>query len=322
MITEKKIFVVPELEGQKRLDIFLVEHLQLSRGEIQKMIKNNKVQVNGKLPKKAGDMIRQGDAIDVYFIEEEPVEVSQEDLELYKKIEIIADETDYIVINKPAGLLVHPTQADEPATLAHWLVQKYPGIRGVGENAERPGIVHRLDREASGLMVVAKNQKAFEHLKAQFKQREVEKFYTVLVHGVVEAQHDTLDFEIDRGNDGRMVSRPKTDKLALDKVYKRQPGKTALTEFWVEKVFVNFTLLKVKIHTGRTHQIRVHMYAYNHHVVGDELYHQHRGRKYDKQLGRLFLHAQRLVFQNTQGESVDYELKLPKELSLFLQTLK
>lgn len=286
------------------------------------MIKSNCVTVNGVLPKKAGDSLKGGETIVVVEAEQMPNVATREQLAIYDEIEVIADTKDYLIVNKPSGLLMHPTQAQEPVSLADWLVRTYPALKGVGEHADRPGIVHRLDKDASGLIVVAKHNDAFAHLKAQFKDRTVEKIYTILVHGEVASEHDTLDFEIDRGTDGRMVARPKTDKLALDKVYKRQPGKNALSEFWVEKRYLNFTLLKVKIHTGRTHQIRVHMYAYNHHVVGDELYHQQRGRKFDKQLGRLFLHATRLGFHDLQGNAVEYETVLPDQLQEFLTKCK
>ena len=203
------------------------------------------------------------------------------------------------------------------------MLKNYPKLKGVGEYENRPGIVHRLDREASGVMVIAKNQKMFDHLKNQFKKRETEKEYSVLVHGKIENDHGEIDFDIDRSKDGRMASRPKTNRLSLRTIMKIQFGKDALTEFWIERRFARYTLLKVQIHTGRTHQIRVHMLAFNHPVVGDTLYFNKKlNMTRDKELGRLFLHASHLCFRDLKDKKVCFELKLPSELDKFLGELK
>ncbi len=232
-------------------------------------------------------------------------------------------------------MLVHPTQANEKGTLADWLVKKYPEIKNVGDShspctpslAEgenlRPGIVHRLDKDASGLLVVARNQQMFEHLKRQFQDRAVEKQYLVLVYGKIPSNEGIIDFEIDRGQEGKMVARPKLDKLKIKNVGKEQPGREAITEFWVEKRFSRFTLVSVKIHTGRTHQIRVHFFAYGHPVVGDRLYFNKKlFKKSDKKIERLFLHAEKLCFNDLDGEKKCFESALPEDLQLFLKNLK
>src|SRR3989338_5876938 len=128
-------------------------------------------------------------------------------------IRIIADTHDYLVVDKPAGLFVHETTKGESETLAAWLLERYPEISSVGDDPKRPGLVHRLDREASGVLVIAKTQASFTHLKTQFQARSVEKEYRVLVHGKLEQEYGVIDFPIDRGNAGRMVSRPKTNPL-------------------------------------------------------------------------------------------------------------
>lgn len=311
------------IEERKRLDVFLAEELQMSRSQVQKLIEEDLVLLNGKLPKKAGDSLKYGDLIDIKEAPKKIItkEVVKQEANLFSKIKIIKETDDYLVINKPAGLLVHPTEAEEKNTLAHWLVEKYPSIKKVGEDPVRPGIVHRLDREASGLLVVAKTQKMFKHLKDQFKKSEIVKEYNVLVHEVVEKDFGEIDFLIDRGPDGRMVSRPKIDELSLKHVTKVQPGKKALTEFTVEKRYINYTLLNVRIYTGRTHQIRVHMFAYGYPVVGDDLYYNKRFKKYAKDLGRLFLHAYHLQFTDLQKNIVDTEIKMPKELQDFLKDI-
>jgi 23S rRNA pseudouridine1911/1915/1917 synthase len=239
-----------------------------------------------------------------------------------EQIKIIAETPDYLVLNKPAGILVHPTQANETDTLADWLKENYPKIKKVGDAPERPGIVHRLDREASGLLVVAKNQKMFDVLKKQFQEREIEKEYLVLVYEKILADEGEIDFEIDRGREGRMVSRPRIDKTLLKNVDKDQPGKESLTEFWVEKRYARFTLLRVRIHTGRMHQIRVHMFAYNHPVVGDQLYLNRKLiKKNEQKIDRLFLHSAKLCFNDLKGEKKCFESELPLELKEYLKKL-
>lgn len=320
MIDKVITIVVPLLESTMRLDIFLAEELSISRSQIQHLIHDHGVRVNGKLPKKPGDSLHSGDTIlivpQVAADQLEPTVASKQS---FNNIIVLEETNDYVVINKPAGLLVHETDAHEVGTLADWIVEKYPEIRGVGEAANRPGIVHRLDKEASGLMVIAKNQAMFDKLKEQFQARTIDKEYLVLVHGVMPDTYGTIDFLIDRGSDGSMVSRPKIDKTTLKGVTHEQPGKAALTEYTVIKQYARFALLRVKIRTGRTHQIRVHMRAFNHPVVGDDLYFNSKlNRKRDHLLGRLFLHATKLGFDDLGDKRVVFEAALPDVLEKFL----
>lgn len=317
----KKI-TVPE-GASKRLDVFLVDALELSRAKVQEFIHAGQVTLNEKLPKKPGDQIKSGDKVVVDqtpVVREKPQ--TEEEVAMQEEPRILLETKDYLVLHKPAGLLVHPTKKQEKQTLVAWLLHQYPTLKKVGDSSDRPGIVHRLDKDASGVMVVAKTQKMFKHLKEQFQNRAVEKYYTVLVHEDVEKDHGMIDFAIDRGPDGRMVARPKTEKQAVRTALLMQPGKEALTEFWVQKRFTRFTLLKVRIHTGRTHQIRVHFYAYNRPLVGDVLYYNQKlNRKRDKELGRLFLHATELIFKDLAGEAIDVVDELPEELATFLEQL-
>lgn len=323
MKAQEKIKITSEQAGQ-RLDIFLNEFLGITRSQIQKMIKYGTIRLNREQPKKSGEKLSVGDIIDFA-----PEKKTKKDIKVTKekktkkiKLKIVEETPDYLVVNKPAGLLVHPTEAQEENTLADLLVEQFPEIKNVGESAVRPGIVHRLDREASGLLVVARTEKMFKHLKKQFKNREVEKEYYVLVYGHFADKHGTIDFEIDRSRDGRMVCRPKTDKLKLKNVNKIQPGKEALTEYWVEKEIGRFSFLRVRIHTGRMHQIRVHMFAMNHPVVGDTLYFNPKLiKKNDTKLDRLFLHSYHLAFADLKKEKVEFEIELPKELKDYLETL-
>lgn len=327
MINKNKIIVASE-ENNERLDIFLSQKLLLTRSQAQKLIERGLVLVNGETPKKAGDRLHGRDVVEFTkddFSASTNFEVGKEKIKSLKdyKVEVIFESEDYVVIVKPAGLLVHPTEARESGTLVDYLLKKYPEIKNVGDSAERPGIVHRLDKEASGLLVVARTQKMFKHLKKQFQNHEVGKEYSVLVYGSMGSDQGVIDFDIDRGRDGKMVSRPKTDFLKLKNADKVQPGKKAITEFFVEKSFSRFALLRVIIYTGRTHQIRVHMFAYGHPVVGDVLYfNRHLFKKGDKKLNRLFLHAQKLCFVDLKKKKVCYTSDLPEELKNYLKDLK
>ncbi|MDD2758077.1 MAG: RluA family pseudouridine synthase [Patescibacteria group bacterium] len=330
MKKNKTILVTSESAGG-RLDVFLSEKLKTSRSQIQKMIDNNQIEINGRVPKKYGEIVKERNEIAVKHTkstrgkhlstdEEGKSEIRNQKIEnIVADPKIIAVTPDYIIVNKPSGLLTHQTQAEEKNTLAGWLAKKYPEIKKVGDDPARPGIVHRLDKEASGLLVVARTQKMFDHLKKQFKNRTINKEYHVLVHGQVAKDWSEINFPISRS--------ATADKMAAspEKVrgLKSDIGKEAKTEFSVAKRFVNFTLLKVKIHTGRMHQIRAHMLAYNHPVVGDPLYFQKKQKRaWDKKCGRLFLHSAKLGFKNLDGEEAEYESPLPKSLSSFLKQLK
>jgi len=305
----------------KRLDIFLTEKLKISRSQAQKILIENDIFVNEKKINKAGHWLKNNDQI---IIKQKPKEkITAIKKELVKKtnykIKIVSETKDYLVIEKPNGLLTHSTDKNEPDSLAAILVKKYPELKKVGDDPKRPGIVHRLDKEASGLLVVARTQKMFENLKNQFKNRLVEKEYSVLVHGQVAKDWDEIKFPIERSRTSdRMAAIPATLRGEAT-----ISGKNALTEFWVEKRFVNFTLLRVKIHTGRMHQIRVHMLSYNHPVVGDPLYFQKkRKNKWDKICGRLFLHCTHLAFSDLDNQRQEFKSSIPKELENFLPLLK
>lgn len=329
----KTLIVKAKLLGS-RLDVFLSEELGITRSQAQKLLKHGLILVNEKEPKKAGDRVKLGDKITIQEISTNIVSAqinlqkkdTKKKLEMTKwDIKIVAETPDYVVIEKPAGLLVHPTQAREKNTLVAWLTKKYPKIKTVGdEPAVRPGIVHRLDKEASGLLVVAKTQPMFDHLKEQFKNRTIEKEYFALVHGRVTKDWDEINFPIARGeNIDRMAARPVLKRIGKQSLVALDEGeKEAKTEFLVEKRFANCTLLRVIIHTGRMHQIRVHLLAYNNPLVGDPLYFQKkRKRNLDEKLGRMFLHSIKLGFTNLNGEKQIYHSPLPAILANFLTQL-
>ncbi len=334
--TSKKIKVSTKSDNQ-RLDIFLSERLNITRSQAQKMTKESLIEINEQLPKKPGSKIKKGDEITIKKPKKNKPVKNNKQVKIegkkftLKDIKIISENKDYIIINKPAGLLVHPTEKDEKNTLSKVLLKKYPELKNIGEDPIRPGIIHRLDRDASGLMIVTRTQKMFNHLKKQFKNRTINKEYFVLVHGRTDSENGRIDFPIARSKNGeRMAALPSAPNGTLRDMDKTLKGghrykksRDAFTEFWIEKKYINFTLLRVKIHTGRTHQIRVHMLAYNSPVVGDNIYYQKKQkRNYDKKCGRLFLHSNKLGFKDLNDKNQEFTSKLPKNLSEFLQKIK
>lgn len=288
----------------ERLDTALARYLGVSRAKAQRAIKDGRVLVHGDVAK-AHAMLPTGTEI----------EVAEQMLHTAAKteapaLEVLFENDDVLVVNKPAGLLVHPTLASHEPTLMDAVLKYDPKIKGVGGDLHRSGIVHRLDREASGVMIVARNDKAHRFLKAQFKERLTEKHYTVLVLGKVADQHGTINFPIARSSTrSRMAARPVS-----------QEGKEAITHYEVSQRFTTSTLLDVRIETGRTHQIRAHFFAISHPVAGDKLY-LRRDLKPLK-LDRLFLHARELSVTLPDGERQTFVSPLPTELEQTLAALK
>jgi len=199
-------------------------------------------------------------------------------------------------------------------------LDKYPEIKNVGDDPFRPGIVHRIDKEVSGLVVVAKTNDFFECLKKQFQKRTVKKGYVALVYGRVAKDEGTINFPIKRASSGhKMAAMP-----AVSRGEKNAAGKAAITEFAALKNFVNYALLKINIKTGRTHQIRAHMAAYGHPIVGDNLYGTAKTRKKNEKLGidRIFLFADELAFDDLAGKRKEFKIAMPEELKDFLRKVK
>lgn len=303
------IRVEPEQQG-KRLDIFLAERSDCSRGHIQKLIKSGSVLVDGK-SSKPNYRLTAGELVTLPELEVEPAIVRRGDAPI---LNVVFENDDLLVINKPAGLVVHPFEGfDSDTTLVDALLERYPEITDVGDDPARPGIVQRLDKDVSGLMVIAKTAEAFDALKLQFQNRSVYKEYIALVYGVLAKDHDVIEMRIARSKArGRMVARPQS-----------QEGKDAKTEYDMLERFKNHTLVKVILHTGRTHQIRVHFLAINHPLVGDQLYKKIRMKNIRPiALNRIFLHAHKLRFKLMDGTEKTFVEPLPEELSLILTKLK
>jgi 23S rRNA pseudouridine1911/1915/1917 synthase len=300
------------LKNKIRLDKFLVEKLDdLSRSKVQQLIENGQVKVNLEIVKKKHHWLNDGDKITILSSSSAPV--LKKRASFFKKdIKVIKKTKDYVVLEKPAGLIVHGSKEIKEYSLVDWLIKKYPQIKEVGDDTEfRPGIVHRLDKKVSGLMVVALNQDSFKDLKAQFKDRVIVKKYLALVHDQMEDEVGQIDFPIERSKrSGKMVAKPKH----LDE-------KEALTLWEVKEKFSHYTLLDVQIKTGRNHQIRAHMQAISHPVVGDDLYNI-KGQKDKFNLGRVFLHAYHLEFTDLDNEKQVFEIELPEELERIIKELR
>jgi 23S rRNA pseudouridine1911/1915/1917 synthase len=308
-VAHTDLVVPPEQRGQ-RLDRFLTASLgSHSRSQLQKLIVDGLVTVDGRVAK-ANLALRDGDRVRVELPEAAPSDVASEDLPL----EVMYQDDDVAVVNKPAGMVVHPAAGHASGTLVNALLHHLSGLSGIGGEL-RPGIVHRLDRGTSGVMVVAKHDTAHQELARQFHDRDVEKEYIALVWGVVQAGR-RIDAAIGRDPSDRqkMSARAKHAREAVTRITRAMhlPG---------------LTLCQVAIHTGRTHQIRVHLSAIGHPVVGDSVYGGvHRRVAGDiravQRLERPFLHAARLVFTHPRdGRRMEFTAPLPDDLQDVLDAL-
>lgn len=294
-------------DAGKRLDQWVHEQLpQFSRARIQEWIKAGRVIVNGER-QRPSHPVRQGDAIDVEPAEPAPLRAVPEPISL----SVLYEDADVVAIDKPAGMVVHAGAGVHTGTLVNALLGHYTALSTVG-GALRPGIVHRLDRYTSGVLLVAKNDAAHHALAAQFSARKVEKIYLALVHGPVKSESGSID---------RPIARDPVRRTRM--TVRKQKGRTAWTEYRVLRRFPAFTLLEARIGTGRTHQIRVHLSSIGHPVAGDSLYGAPAKVQGMPPLGRYFLHARRIRFrQPSTGEEIIVESPLPPELTEWLQKLR
>lgn len=229
-------------------------------------------------------------------------------------IKIIQETADYLVIDKPSGLLVHPADHHEKArTLTHWLMEKNPAIAVVGEDPSRPGIVHRLDMDVSGVMVIPKTQAMFLRLKKQFQEHTIKKIYLALVHGIPGKPEGIINFPLARSRrkKGRMAAQATANEKTWD----------AITKFFVFKKFQHLSLLEVEIETGRSNQIRAHLLAYGLPIVGDKIYASKRVKQKVK-LNRPFLHSWKLEFMDLNNQKKTFEASLPGDLERVLEKIR
>lgn len=290
----------------QRLDIYLQElYPKYSRSRLQEWIKKGRVLVDGKA-QKASHILKGGEELDVEPMELKALRARPEEIAL----DILYEDDDVVAINKPAGMTVHAGAGVEDGTLVNALLYRFKSLSQLGGDL-RPGIVHRLDKYTSGVILVAKNDIAHRKLQEQFQLREVKKTYIALVENVVANDEGTINRPIGRDpwKPVRMTAIRKPDS---------EEGRDAITHWKVLHRYQKFTLVEVRIGTGRTHQIRVHMGSMGHKVAGDVLY---GARPHDS--GRFFLHARRIRFeQPTTGEWIEIEADLAPELKAWLETLQ
>ena len=295
--------VVDEINKGKRLDSYISDSMdKISRSFAQKLIENQKVTINGKTVK-ASYKVCIGDNVEVDVPEAQDTRLKAQDI----PVEVVYEDNDIIVVNKPKGMVVHPANGNPDGTLVNAILAMCKdSLSGIGGEI-RPGIVHRLDKDTSGLLIIAKNDEAHVKMSKQIQDRLVTKKYIALVRGVVKDDEATIDMPIAR-------SKVDRKKMAVDK-----DGKQAVTHFKVIKRYKGYTLLEIKIDTGRTHQIRVHMAKIGYPVVGDMVY---SNGKNEFGIEGQMLHAKSLEFSHPiTGKKMHLEAPLPEYFTKVLEEL-
>lgn len=293
-----------EEDSVGRLDNYISNIIvDKSRTYINKLIKDKLVLVNGKIVKPSY-IVKLGDLIQINLPKEKSIELMAENIPL----DIVFEDEDILIVNKPKGVLVHPTGKDMKGTLANGLLYYNKSIANVGE-ALRPGIVHRLDKDTSGILIIAKNQKSYNELIKQFKAREVKREYIALVHGQLNIKEATINAPI---------GRDPSNRTKMTVIYEN--SKEAITDYRVLEEFRNYSLLELSLQTGRTHQIRVHMAHLGHPVVGDRVYFN---KSDEFNLNSQLLHAKKIGFLHPRSKNyLEFEANLPKDFARIVNILE
>ncbi len=301
------VLTVPDGEAGERLDRWIQQRLaEYSRARIQEWIRSGRVRIKGEAVRPAY-RLRGGERIEVEPAPPPPLRAEPEPI----PIRVLYEDDDVIAVDKPAGMVVHAGAGRQAGTLVNALLYRYGRLSEAGDPL-RPGIVHRLDRQTSGVILVARNDRAHRSLAAQFAARRIEKVYLTLVHGEIPQEQGRVEAPIARDPARRV-------RMSARLGY----GRAALTEFRVLRRFPGFTFLEVRLKTGRTHQIRTHMAWLGRPVVGDRLYGAPRRIEGRPPLDRYFLHAHRIRFLHpATGEPVVIESPLPAELARWLEGLE
>ena len=305
--------IIKKNNSGNRIDKFLKKEVffneEIARGEIIRQIKNGNVLANGKIVKPS-HILKENDKLEINL------KTTSNELVANKKIklEIIFEDKNVIAINKPAGMQVHPDFHEKNNTLVNGLVAKFPEIKNVGDPSTsswqvnmRPGIVHRLDKDTSGVIIIARNQNTFEELKKKFKNREIEKKYWAIVYGKLEKKEGIINKPLARSTTYKkqVIAGKKTETKIRE----------AVTIYKVLKEWDNFSLLEVTPKTGRMHQIRVHLTSIGHPIVGDKIYKEKHSKS--AEVPRQMLHAKNLSFDLT-GKRYSFQAELPDDFSLFM----
>lgn len=301
---EIREFLVEEDEEGDRLDVYLADQfVDMSRSYIQKIIKDKKVTVNGKI-EKAKYLVKEEDKIVIEIPKPKVLEVVPQDI----PIEIVYEDDDIIIVNKPQGMVVHPAPGNYEDTLVNAILYHCKGNLSSINGVIRPGIVHRIDKDTSGILMIAKNNNAHNCLAEQLKDHSITREYEFICHGVFKEDNVTVD---------RPIGRNPKDRLKMAIV---PNGKRAVTHFEVIERFNGYTHVRARLETGRTHQIRVHAMSINHPLVGDPVY----GPKNSKiKLNGQALHAKKLGFIHpTTKEYIEFDSELPDYFQKLLEKLR
>jgi 23S rRNA pseudouridine1911/1915/1917 synthase len=283
-------------QARQRLDRVLAEALPaFSRARLQTLIRDGFVSLNGK-PPRPRDLVRTGDVVELREPELEKVEAQPEQI----KLDVLFEDDDLLVLNKPAGIVMHPGAGHQQHTLVNALLAHCQNLSGIG-GKERPGIVHRLDKETSGALVVAKNDATHRDLSSQFAARTMTKIYLALVAGILRKTSGVID---------KAIARHPVHRQRMS--IARRQGRSAKTEYRVLRSGDEISLVECILHSGRTHQIRVHLHHLGHPVLGDKLYGGKRAGDYPRQM----LHAWKLAFRHPRsGEELSFEAPVPRDFA-------
>ncbi|PBB05321.1 RluA family pseudouridine synthase [Salimicrobium humidisoli] len=293
---------VEAADASKRIDKWLSDHLEdVSRAQVQQWIREHHVSVNDRHVK-SNYKIQEGDLVAWSVPEVKPAAIEKENIPLT----IVYEDEDVLVVNKPVGMVVHPSAGHYSGTLVNALLYHCDDLSGIN-GVERPGIVHRIDKDTSGLLMVAKHDKAHQHLADQLQEKTVEREYEAIAHGVIAHDHGTIDAPIGR------------DPKERQRMAVTEEGKDAVTHFTVERRFEEFTHLTCKLETGRTHQIRAHMRYIEHPLAGDHKY----GPRKTLALPGQALHARTLSFTHpVSGERMKFTAPAPEHFQKALRELE
>ncbi|MGJ5673923.1 MAG: RluA family pseudouridine synthase [Nostochopsis sp.] len=295
-------------EPGERLDRYLTEQLtDLSRSRIQQLIEQGQVQLNSKICTSKKMTVKLGDRITVTIPPVEPLELTAEDIPL----DILYEDDHILILNKTAGLVVHPAPGHPTGTLVNAILAHCPNLPGIG-GVQRPGIVHRLDKDTTGAIAIAKTELAHQHLQAQLKAKTAQREYLGVIYGVPKTESGTVDLPIGR----HPVDRKKMAVVSTEK-----GGRPAVTHWRILERLGNYTLMHFQLETGRTHQIRVHSAHMGHPIVGDPVYSS--GRSVGVNLPGQTLHAWRLRLQHpVSGEWIEATAPIPQTLTTLLEVLR
>ncbi|MEB3336698.1 MAG: RluA family pseudouridine synthase [Leptolyngbyaceae bacterium] len=276
-------------ESATRLDRWLAEQLpDVSRSRLQKLIEQGNVHINDQVCTSKKETLHRGDRVQLHIPDAEPLDLQAESIPL----DILYEDESLLILNKPVGLVVHPAPGHEAGTLVNALLAHCPTLPGIG-GVQRPGIVHRLDKDTSGAIAIAKTDQSHQHLQAQFKTKTARRTYLAIIHGVPATASGTID---------QPIGRHPTDRKKMAIVPEEKRGRRAVTHWEILERLGNYTLMQFELETGRTHQIRVHSAFIGHPVVGDPVYSS--GRSLGVNLPGQALHAWRLRLQHPISEAL------------------